>query len=93
MLKLPMVNVLFSLFLLLLSSISFLDSNTAPRGASVPSLGLSNKAVYENSNENGIVKNSKDPYPEESHFVATELTGVYALFKKLHQIFLTLLII
>lgn len=47
----------------------------APKGASVPSLGLSNKAVYSNNNVNDFKTNSKDPYPEESHFTAVELNG------------------
>lgn len=40
-----------------------------PRGASVPSLGLSNKAVYETSNEDSTGPN--DDYPEESYFHET----------------------
>lgn len=47
----------------------------APKGASVPSLGLSNKAVYSSNNVNDVKVNSKDPYPEESHFTAVELHG------------------
>lgn len=47
----------------------------APKGASVPSLGLSNKAVYSSNNVNDVKVNSKDPYPEESHFTAVELNG------------------
>ncbi|XP_065174313.1 elongator complex protein 2 [Atheta coriaria] len=47
----------------------------APKGASVPSLGLSNKAIYQNDNtEQATVKNKKDMYPEESHFTAVSLT-------------------
>lgn len=47
----------------------------APKGASVPSLGLSNKAVYSSNNSNQVKTNNKDPYPEESHFTAVELDG------------------
>lgn len=53
-----------------------LDSGCAPKGASVPSLGLSNKAVFENDNsEMATAKGKKDPYPEESYFTAVELSG------------------
>ncbi|XP_017768864.1 PREDICTED: probable elongator complex protein 2 [Nicrophorus vespilloides] len=46
----------------------------APKGASVPSLGLSNKAVFENDNaDKATVKSKKDVYPEESHFTAIEM--------------------
>lgn len=48
-----------------------------PKGASVPSLGLSNKAVYSSSSISNTTNNSKDPYPEESHFTAVELNGTY----------------
>lgn len=42
----------------------------------MPSLGLSNKAVFENHNtEFAMAKSKKEPYPEESHFTAIELTG------------------
>lgn len=47
------------------------------KGASVPSLGLSNKAVYENDNIEEAKVKGKDIYPNESHFTATELTGKY----------------
>ncbi|KAK9889847.1 hypothetical protein WA026_007210 [Henosepilachna vigintioctopunctata] len=50
------------------------DISDAPKGASVPSLGLSNKAVYNNDNsEHSQKKSSKDIYPEESHFSAVDL--------------------
>lgn len=45
------------------------------KGASVPSLGLSNKAVYKTNNINDIKIDSKNPYPEESQFTAVELSG------------------
>lgn len=48
-----------------------------PKGASVPSLGLSNKAVYTNDNIEQAAPVEKNPYPEESYFVATDLTGNY----------------
>ncbi|KAK4875944.1 hypothetical protein RN001_012366 [Aquatica leii] len=45
-----------------------------PKGASVPSLGLSNKAVYENDNiDQAIPKSAKETYSEESYFKAVEL--------------------
>ncbi|GJQ80997.1 hypothetical protein Trydic_g23426 [Trypoxylus dichotomus] len=45
-----------------------------PKGASVPSLGLSNKAVYESDNiVQATPRSNKEPYPEESHFTATEM--------------------
>lgn len=50
-------------------------------GASVPSLGLSNKAVYECDNAaQARRKSDKDPYPEESHFTAMKLCGKDILF-------------
>ncbi|KAF2896230.1 hypothetical protein ILUMI_09946 [Ignelater luminosus] len=49
--------------------------DAGPKGAAVPSLGLSNKAVYENHNtERAIAKSNKEPYPEESYFTAVNLT-------------------
>lgn len=42
-----------------------------PRGASVPSLGLSNKAVYESTNEDSVNQSQYDEYPEESYFHET----------------------
>nr|XP_022902436.1 probable elongator complex protein 2 [Onthophagus taurus] len=45
-----------------------------PKGASVPSLGLSNKAVFEDNNEmEAKPKDHKNPYPEESSFSAVDL--------------------
>ncbi|XP_044755225.1 probable elongator complex protein 2 [Coccinella septempunctata] len=50
------------------------ETSGGAKGASVPSLGLSNKAVYSADNsEQSLVRNSKEMYPEESHFSATEL--------------------
>ncbi|XP_060527513.1 elongator complex protein 2 isoform X2 [Cylas formicarius] len=50
-------------------------SNWVPKGASVPSLGLSNKAVYNEDNLNDATPvDKKNPYPEESHFKAQLLT-------------------
>lgn len=52
-----------------------------PQGAAVPSLGLSNKAVYESDNaEQATAKSEKEPYPEESYFTAVELIGKFYIF-------------
>lgn len=42
----------------------------------MPSLGLSNKAVYENDNKEAAKVKNKEIYPNESHFTATILTGI-----------------
>jgi len=53
-----------------------LGGTVIPKGAAVPSLGLSNKAVYTEDNINETLNlDSKIPYPEESHFKAQILTG------------------
>lgn len=53
------------------------DVQTCAKGAAVPSLGLSNKAVYEDNNDEEVkLKNPNDMYPEESHFTAIELSGI-----------------
>ncbi|KAJ8932764.1 hypothetical protein NQ314_014466 [Rhamnusium bicolor] len=45
-----------------------------PKGASVPSLGLSNKAVYTDDNiDQATSVDKRNPYPEESHFTATDM--------------------
>ncbi|XP_044731551.1 probable elongator complex protein 2 [Chrysoperla carnea] len=44
-----------------------------PKGASVPSLGLSNKAVYESDQKENIESNSKEAYPDTSFFNEIEL--------------------
>lgn len=47
-----------------------------PKGAAVPSLGLSNKAIYESDNlAQATPRSKKEPYPEESYFTAVELYG------------------
>lgn len=57
-------------------NVDVLEIGNEPKGASVPSLGLSNKAVFENDNtELAMAKSKKEPYPEESHFTAIELIG------------------
>ncbi|KAF5303387.1 hypothetical protein FQA39_LY09978 [Lamprigera yunnana] len=46
-----------------------------PKGAAVPSLGLSNKAIYGNDNiGQAVPKNNKELYPEVSYFKAVELS-------------------
>ncbi|CAG9763489.1 unnamed protein product [Ceutorhynchus assimilis] len=46
-----------------------------PKGASVPSLGLSNKAVFIDDNlEDTVGMDKNNHFPEESHFVAQILT-------------------
>ncbi|XP_030766678.1 probable elongator complex protein 2 [Sitophilus oryzae] len=51
------------------------DISSVPKGASVPSLGLSNKAVYTEDNiDDTLPIDNKNPYPEESHFVAQVLS-------------------
>lgn len=53
-----------------------IDIIDLPKGAAVPSLGLSNKAIYEDDNTAQANRRSnKEPYPEESHFTAVELYG------------------
>ncbi|KAL1501821.1 hypothetical protein ABEB36_007075 [Hypothenemus hampei] len=50
-------------------------SSFIPKGASVPSLGLSNKAVFSEDNlEDTLPIDKKNPYPEESHFKMEILT-------------------
>ncbi|KAF5281600.1 hypothetical protein FQR65_LT02920 [Abscondita terminalis] len=50
------------------------ETHSDPKGAAVPSLGLSNKAVFENDNTNlATPKSTKEPYPEESYFKAVQL--------------------
>lgn len=41
----------------------------------MPSLGLSNKAIYENDNSEQVKLKEKEFYPEESHFILTNLQG------------------
>lgn len=53
------------------------DKNlTLPTGASVPVLGLSNKAVFQNEIEQTPVeKHVKDQYDDNSYFTAQHLSG------------------
>lgn len=51
------------------------DQETGPKGACVPSLGLSNKAVFSSSNKDMVLVDNKNTYPEESHFSETHMTG------------------
>lgn len=61
----------------------FLQFAACPEGASVPSLGLSNKAVYEGDNQpDKEEKHIKDQYPE-NYFVSTNLNGKQ--FTKIHR--------
>lgn len=52
-----------------------LGQEAGPKGACVPSLGLSNKAVYSSNNTDFIPADSKTPYPEDSYFNETHMTG------------------
>lgn len=53
------------------------DDINNPKGAAVPSLGLSNKAIYNDNNvEQYKSRNGKDQYPQESYFNAVELNGM-----------------
>lgn len=53
------------------------DDINNPKGAAVPSLGLSNKAIYNDNNvEQYKSRNGKDQYPQESYFNAIELNGM-----------------
>lgn len=47
---------------------------SAPKGASLPSLGLSNKAVFDNDNYAQAQPKNKEMYAEESYFSVVELT-------------------
>lgn len=49
------------------------EEDVCPKGASVPSLGLSNKAIFTSNNDDAQKTSKKDPYPEESHFTETDL--------------------
>lgn len=63
--------------------IYFAANQLGPKGASVPSLGLSNKAVFTDDNiDQAISVDKRNPYPEESHFVASDLTGKNIYLKK-----------
>ncbi|XP_066248219.1 elongator complex protein 2 [Euwallacea similis] len=50
------------------------NSTFIPKGASVPSLGLSNKAIFSEDNLEDTLPVDKNPYPEESHFKVQILT-------------------
>lgn len=45
-----------------------------PKGASVPSLGLSNKAVFESEIKSFAESNTKEEYPDTSYFMELKLT-------------------
>lgn len=51
---------------------------TGAKGASVPSLGLSNKAVFTSNNIAEVTpKSDKEYYPEESYFTAVDMCGKF----------------
>lgn len=60
----------------------FQDITNLPEGANVPSLGLSNKAVYENDivdeEEEDAERHPNDLYPE-MYFKPMALAGIYIL--------------
>ena len=51
-------------------------ASSAPQGASVPALGLSNKAVYEHQEMLPEDRHVKDEYPE-FYFTPVDLKGLY----------------
>lgn len=48
----------------------------SPEGAAVPTLGLSNKAVYEGQQNISEERHVKDEYPESSYFVPVNMKGL-----------------
>lgn len=52
----------------------------SPKGASVPSLGLSNKAVYDDSMPAAKDRHIKDEYPD-NYFVPVTMDGTMTQFQ------------
>lgn len=47
----------------------------SPKGACVPSLGLSNKAVFSSNNQDKRITDQRDLSSEDSYFSETQMTG------------------
>lgn len=56
---------------------NIIETKDGPRGASIPSLGLSNKAIYEENNEEDVGQSQYDQYPDESYFREIHLEGKF----------------
>jgi hypothetical protein len=53
----------------------YVSASALPKGASVPALGLSNKAVYEDQEMPREERHIKDEYPE-FYFTPVDLKGI-----------------